>query len=182
MPLKAVLDANVLFPFTLRDTLLRAAEAGLFQVYWSEQILDEVCRNLVEKTKMSEKQAGHLRAEMEQAFPEAMVQGHEKLIARMKNDPKDRHVAAAAQKAKVQNIVTDNLKDFRKLSAGIHAISADAFLQQLLAGAPSEMLKALRDQAAALKKPSRTFEDLLAGLEKSVPGFAKAVRGISKQP
>ncbi len=24
MPLKAVLDANVLFPFTLRDTLLRA--------------------------------------------------------------------------------------------------------------------------------------------------------------
>jgi hypothetical protein len=31
---KVVLDANVIYPFTLRDTLLRAAAAGLYQVYW----------------------------------------------------------------------------------------------------------------------------------------------------
>jgi hypothetical protein len=30
-----ILDANVLFPFTLRDTLLRAAAAGLYEVRWS---------------------------------------------------------------------------------------------------------------------------------------------------
>jgi len=35
----AVLDANVLYPFTLRDTLLRAAAAGLFQAQWSDKIL-----------------------------------------------------------------------------------------------------------------------------------------------
>ena len=29
---RVVLDANVLFPFTLRDTLLRAAYADLYQV------------------------------------------------------------------------------------------------------------------------------------------------------
>ncbi len=34
-PFKVVLDANVLYPFTLRDTLLRAAAAGFFQAYWS---------------------------------------------------------------------------------------------------------------------------------------------------
>jgi len=38
---RAVLDANVLFPFTLRDMLLRAAAEGCFQSSWSEQILDE---------------------------------------------------------------------------------------------------------------------------------------------
>jgi hypothetical protein len=43
----AAFDANVLFPFTLRDTLLRAAEAGVYQLYWSEAILEEVRRNLV---------------------------------------------------------------------------------------------------------------------------------------
>lgn len=43
-PLRVVLDANVLFPFTLRDTLLRVAAKGYFQVYWSEQILDETTR------------------------------------------------------------------------------------------------------------------------------------------
>lgn len=30
-PFIVILDANVLFPFTLRDTLLRAAAAGFYQ-------------------------------------------------------------------------------------------------------------------------------------------------------
>jgi len=63
---RAVLDANVLFPFTLRDTLLRAAAEGCFQAYWSERILDEATRNLVETGVMTSKQAARLRAVMEQ--------------------------------------------------------------------------------------------------------------------
>lgn len=46
-PFKVVLDANVLYPFTLRDTLLRAAARGSYQVHGSEQILEEARRNLV---------------------------------------------------------------------------------------------------------------------------------------
>lgn len=42
----AVLDANVLIPAALRDTLLRAAQQGLYSPYWSEMILAEVERNL----------------------------------------------------------------------------------------------------------------------------------------
>lgn len=41
-PFIVLLDANALFPFTLRDTLLRAAAAGFYQVRWSAQILDEM--------------------------------------------------------------------------------------------------------------------------------------------
>ena len=39
-------DANVLYPSTLRDLLIRVAQAGLVQAKWSDQILDEVFRNL----------------------------------------------------------------------------------------------------------------------------------------
>jgi len=46
-PFKVLLDANVLYPFTLRDTLLRAASDGFYQIYWSAEILDEAVRNLV---------------------------------------------------------------------------------------------------------------------------------------
>jgi hypothetical protein len=46
-PFIVVLDANVLFPFTLRDTLLRAAAAGFYQLRWTSLILDEMARNLV---------------------------------------------------------------------------------------------------------------------------------------
>ena len=59
-PLRVVLDANVLFPFTLRDTLLRAAAEGYFQVFWSAQILEEARRNLIESASIEEEQAARL--------------------------------------------------------------------------------------------------------------------------
>jgi PIN domain len=43
----AVLDANVLYPASLRDTLLRLAAAGFYDLLWSERIQDEAERNLV---------------------------------------------------------------------------------------------------------------------------------------
>lgn len=95
-PFIVVLDANVLFPFTLRDTLLRAAAGGFYQVRWSAQILDETTRNLVSNGVMPEERAARLRAIMEREFPEAQVTGYEHLIPAMKNHEKDRHAVAAA--------------------------------------------------------------------------------------
>ncbi len=97
-PFRVVLDANVLFPFTVRDTLLRCAAAGMLQVHWSEEILSEASRNLIGKGRMSQEQAAYLMAAMRNAFPEALVRGHEPLIESMPNQEKDRHVAAAAVK------------------------------------------------------------------------------------
>jgi predicted nucleic acid-binding protein len=91
-----VLDANVLYPFTLRDTLLRAAADGYFQVCWSREILDEARRNLVASAGISQLQADRLLDAMTSAFPEALVSGYEHLIASMPNEPKDRHVTAVA--------------------------------------------------------------------------------------
>jgi len=48
-----VLDACVLFPMYLRDTLLSTAEAGLYMPYWSQKILDEAISNLVINKKIS---------------------------------------------------------------------------------------------------------------------------------
>jgi hypothetical protein len=41
-----VYDANVLYPSTLRDLLIRIAQAGLVQAKWTDQILDEVFDSL----------------------------------------------------------------------------------------------------------------------------------------
>jgi len=40
-------DANVLFSRSLRDYLLVAGEEDLISVVWSNEILDEMARNLV---------------------------------------------------------------------------------------------------------------------------------------
>lgn len=175
-PFKVVLDANVLYPFTLRDTLLRAAAAGYFQAYWSETLLDEAIRNLVANGIVTDEQAVRLRTAMTQAFPEAVVTDYESLIAAMKNDEKDRHVAAAAVKAGAQVIVTMNLSDFRDLPDGIEAQHPDEFLSNLFDLDPEALTGIVLSQAADLKRPPRTFEDILGALAKLVPDFAAAVR------
>lgn len=172
-----VLDACVLFNAPIRDTLLRAAEHGLYRVHWSQRILDETIRNLLKTGRLNENQAKHLVTEMANAFPEAMVEVDDDLIAAMKNDPKDRHVAATALACSGQVIVTFNLGDFKPEHIGqlnIEAQHPDVFLLYLFHLHPEVMITILIEQAEDLTDVS--LDQLLTKLEKHVPKFAAAVR------
>ncbi len=81
----AILDANVLIMAGPCDTLLRAAAAGLYRPYWSEEILREVRRNLIDilTTRGNPNPtaaAEHLIDTIREEFPEALVEGYEALI------------------------------------------------------------------------------------------------------
>lgn len=79
----AVLDTRALFPQTLRDVLLRAAEAELYRLRWSEEILDELRRNLQEELGLTDDLVGHLLTQMRMAFADAAVTGYERLVGSM---------------------------------------------------------------------------------------------------
>jgi len=113
---------------------------------------------------------------MEQALPDAMVSGHERLIGSMRNDEKDRHVAAAAVKAKAEVIVTSNVRDFRHLPPGIEAMRPDEFLCWLFDASPDAIRRVLQEQAADLRRPPMTVEDVLERPERVAPRFAALVR------
>lgn len=178
-PFGVVLDACVLIPAALRDTLLRAAEAELYRPYWSEAILEEVERNLVEHGMTSEHGARRLMDELRTYFPEATVQAHEHLIDSMPNDPKDRHVLAVAVVSGAQAIITANLRDFPATALepfDIEPRSPDAFLTDLFDLAPAVLTQIVIDQAAACKAPPVTPERILANLAVQAPRFAEQVR------
>src|ERR1700750_3310150 len=91
-----VIDADVLMQAAVRDTLLRLSEQRLFLCRWSDDIIDEVRRNLIAKLHLSEDQVDHLLGQLRDHFPDAWVEsGYKLLISAMKNDEKDRHVVAA---------------------------------------------------------------------------------------
>jgi len=71
----AFLDACVLYPSNLRDVILTMVEAGLFQMRWSPDVLEEMERNLTKAGKSGL----NLRSVMEAAFPDAMVAQNEYL-------------------------------------------------------------------------------------------------------
>jgi len=181
----AVLDANVLVPVALADTLLGAAEAGLFRPLWSGRILAEV-RSAVLRVRPELAPArvdARLHA-MNAAFEDALVTGWEPLVDGivLGDDPDDRHVVATALRGGAEAVVTSNLSDFPEpamTGLGLHAVSADDFLLDLADLDSDAMLAVVRRQAAVKTRPPLTVGDVLAALARAgVPRFAAHVRAI----
>lgn len=182
MAFTVLVDANALYPAYLRDILLRLAQAGVFQIRWSEEILDEMARNI--KPPNPDVDPNRIRNYtvrlMKEHFPEAMVTGYEALIPGMTNDPKDRHVLAAAIEGRADLIVTSNLKDFPAEACEPHDIDVqppDDFLcYQWDVDDPERIMTILEDWAAGLKNPELTVEELLEEhLSRSAPKFCETV-------
>jgi predicted nucleic acid-binding protein len=178
---RAVLDANVLYPFSLRDTLLRLAELELYDPLWSAQILDEATRNLVEDGRIEIWQAERLVEAMRRTFEAAEVPQAQVLAleSAMLNDEKDRHVLAAAVAGGAEAVVTANLLDFPPEACdplGVEAVHPDDFLLGLYALVPHLVANAVSEQAADLQAPPKTLDELLDMLAETVPEFAAAVR------
>ncbi|MGH3862773.1 hypothetical protein [Actinokineospora sp.] len=104
------------------------------------------------------------------------------MIDVMTNDPKDRHVAAAAIRGGAELLVTENLKDFpsRALdSYDVVAVNQDEFLLDQLDLAPGVVLASLHRQVSRYRREPRTVSDLLTILERpgsNCPGFATSCR------
>lgn len=184
-PRRVVLDANVLVPNALRDTLLRAAEAGLYDVRWSTMTLVELERTLV--NRILPEQPGradrvrHLLATLQTAFPLATVVEDEAVLAHLTNDPKDRHVLAAAVQSGARTIVTNNLRDFPVTALRPHRIVAlppDRFLHSIFQRHPARLLDLLIQQGADLRQP-RTLAAILDTLAQHTPTFVRTVRAVT---
>jgi hypothetical protein len=74
-----IYDANVLYPNTLRDLLIRIAQLPhLVQAKWTDEILDEMLRALRKNLPdISEEKAGRLWQRMNAAVRDCLVVGYE---------------------------------------------------------------------------------------------------------
>jgi len=93
MTFVVIYDANVLYPSTLRDVLIRLAQTGLVQARWTETILDETFRSLhANRPDLDETRLQRTRTLMNLAVRDAVVTGYEPLIGSLHlPDLDDRH-------------------------------------------------------------------------------------------
>ncbi len=177
----ALLDASVLVPASSRDTLLRLAFTGVFIPRWSETILDELRRLLVNDGFTDAVRAAHLLETMENRFSDARISNFEHLIPSMTNHPGDRHVLVAAVATGASVIVTNNIRHFRLADLAPHAITAqttDRFLTDRLAEQPETVLRLLRLQTSVLRSPPMTVQEVLARLRIHTPTFVERVSAL----
>lgn len=175
-----VLDACVLAPLVIRETLFAAAREGLLRPRWSDRIEAEWRAAAAKETRglppaVIEGDLALARA----AFPEARVAGWEAHEGPLSlPDWEDRHVLAAAIAAGAEAIVTDNLRDFpaRRLAEhGIRPVGSDAFLLELFQ-TEEAALRAALGQVAAAAPPEALSAGLPALLKRArLPRLAKAL-------
>jgi predicted nucleic acid-binding protein len=181
MPFIVVYDANVLYPNTLRDLLIRIAQAGLVQAKWTSQILDEMLAALGRnRPEIPPGKLDRLRWLMNEAVRDCLVSGYEPLIDGLKlPDPDDRHVLAAAIKARAQVIVTRNLKDFPADALrqwDLEARSPDDFILDQIGIDGRTVAACIYQIAGSRTRPPQDIEDVLSQLERD--GLVEAIAAL----
>jgi predicted nucleic acid-binding protein len=176
-----VYDASVLYPSTVRDLLIRIAQAGLVQARWTEQILDEMFAALRRnRPDLESPNLDRTRALMATAVRDWRVQGYEALIDSLKlPDPDDRHVLAAAIRARAQVIVTANLLDFPPdilRTWDIDPKSPDEFVRDQIDLDRGAVYASVQQIADSWQRPPGTVDDVLDRLERA--GLALTVADL----
>lgn len=178
----AVLDANVLFPFQLRNFLLHASAFEIFEPLWSEEILSEIARHLPGKAGLNPQQITHLLNQMRKAFPGALGTGYTHLIDGLAlPDADDRHVLALAVHYEAEIIVTHNVRDFppdRLAPWDVQALTADEFIEHLSSTHEDQLRAAAEQHRLSLKRARYTPEQYLESLRSGLlPRFADRLAG-----
>lgn len=177
--MRAVLDANVLFPTILREILTDLASAGLYTALWSDRILGEWQRAAA---RLGGDQDSVARAEialLRLRFAQAEITDAAPIDIDLP-DPADRHVVETALAGGAVQIVTANLRDFpQHLMAprGLRAIHPDAFLLAQHDLAPDQVaavVQAARDKAARMGGDMSLAEMLKRS---RLPRLAKRLKG-----
>lgn len=188
MAFTVVYDACVLYPAPLRDLLLRIAVSGLVRAQWTDRILDECFESLgSNRPDLPRESLNRTRQRMCEAVPDCMVVAADLLSLNTQlPDANDHHVLEAAVACGAQVIVTFNLRDFpAKATApfGVEAQHPDDFVLHSIGLRPVQMLEILDQQAAALRDPPRSRDELLEvfiaqGLPQSVSRFRELLGGF----
>lgn len=180
-PPLVVIDANLLYPFHLRNLLVQFGVDAVIAPRWTARIHAEWIGNLVATGRAPEERLLLTLDLMNSALPAAEVHGWE---ARMEGlvlpDPDDCHVLAAALAAGARTILTMNLRDFPALSLAPHGVAAvhpDDFLCELHNADP-DLLRASTEAAQAnLSRSTPSVAAYLDALDRQgLPQFTRRLR------
>lgn len=180
---KVFIDTSELFPFTIMDLLLTLAEQFVFTWVWTEELVDEWERVIVEtkhRTPESAKSVSNaVRAYFESGLIEADTYVND-ITDDLSPDRGDRAHVAACLGGRATVLLTRNLKDFAApaLAANdVRVLTADDYLVALLRRRPRAVVDGVRQTAAARKNPPTSTADLVDRIEHAgTPRFAVALR------
>jgi predicted nucleic acid-binding protein len=182
---RVFLDANALVPIALADLLLRLAEEGFVEPFWSQHVLDGALRAVLRQRPDLEFAKVERRFNaMRDAFPEAMIMTDDLDPEDYKSpDPEDQWVIAAAVKSPADMIITRNLADFPESTLKQYRMSvqtADQLLLSILDDSEDTVIKVFHQMRSDMDNPPLSIPEMLNNLaDAGVPEFSEAVSRLT---
>jgi predicted nucleic acid-binding protein len=180
---KVFIDTSELFPFTIMDLLLTLAEQFVFTWVWTEELLDEWERVIVDTTHRTPDSAKSVTNAVRAHFESGLIKVDtyvNDISDDLSPDPGDRAHVAACLGGRATVLLTRNLKDFATpalAESGVRVLTADDYLVDLLRRRPRAVVDGVRQAAAARKYPPISAAELLDRIEHAgAPRFAAALR------
>ena len=169
-------DTATLYPISLADLVLRLAEFGMYDLLWSDHLLIEVERVLVEHKGLTTERAHYFCECIRTAFPAGRIAPEEylPLVATRTGPDPDDHVHSAAAVAGNATVVLSADKAGYPVAdiTPARRRNPDAFLCGLLRRYPQDVLGVIDAMRTALREPltrAQVLDRLAAG---GVPAFA----------
>jgi predicted nucleic acid-binding protein len=180
---RAVLDTDIIYSRVLHELMGRAArDLRLLNLLWSEELIAETRKVLVEKKGLTDEAAQRWVGYLPRNFPNGNVWIGEALantdFASLTSDPGDHHVCALAIASNARYLFTHDrgyLRDGLE-SYGVEVTTPGTFLEDAFDNAPQDVLEMLELQANDWGG-GRPIEQLLDALARAgTPAFAAKVR------
>ena len=177
------MDTNVLFPFSVMDLLLALSEDGVHTVVWTDALLDEWERVIVDQHRRSPATAAAITAAIRGFFADSKVElaDYQHLVDEMPGrDADDHHHSAAAIAGGASVLLTHNRADFpaKPLARrGLRVADPDTYLCELADEWPDEVDATMARLAGEKERPAKSAAELLDDLAHAgVTRFAAKLR------
>jgi hypothetical protein len=180
---RVLIDTCVLYPTVMREMVLGAARAGLFEPVWSARILEEWARAAIKLGPEGEAQARAEIALLRADWPGAERPAAPGIAARLwLPDADDVHVLAVAVDASADTIMTLNARDFPRgtlAEEGISRVDPDGFLIGLWMRDSRSIETAAHSVLDTARRLSGQDWQMRPLLKKArLPRLAKALQGL----
>jgi hypothetical protein len=177
---RVLIDACVLYPTVMREMVLGAARAGLFEPVWSARLLEEWARAAIKLGPVGEAQARGEIALLRSSWPGAERPAAPGIAQRLwLPDENDIHVLAVAVDAGADMILTLNAKDFPRgilAEEGLTRMDPDGFLMSFWAENSTDIAKAAEGVLATARSLSGKDWEMRPLMKKArLPRLAKAL-------
>jgi PIN domain len=172
-------DTNTLYPISIADLILRLAEIGLISLAWTEYLLDEVERVLVDHKGLSGRAARYFCDCIRQTFPDGRLEraSYEHLIDSRRGPDKDDHEHSAAVAAgNVDVVLTADRIGFPTTDIfPARSERPDDYLADLLETFPLELIQVVQDMAHSRHEPQPIGDTIEALRKAGLVKFAAAI-------